>query len=709
MTQAIEKMRLCLNEMLFLQKVLNKKVADDFCARMLGIYVLIRMDDFTKFAKTLIPNGENETRAAFDELFNLYNSKGRAVRDKLGAHVQKPNVPKDIDAASVFDDYFSRINLYQSVDYDLTDTFVDYARLVYDELDKTSLADFSNDFALNQDLSLVENYLSDNSLSDKVQVSSDWLGFGVPNTISLISCSYAQRKGQLLKSIELMEQRASGLQELKLQSPLAQKLFKRLWICIVVNYYDNLFTRTDLPIDDVRREEGFDELAPKIGDQKYSEDDIRRFFTKFKATNNVTSNMNSLRNQRGISCGHLDENKTVEEIDDVLDKIDCAQVHNDMAKMANLFHYVCREVFLLRMLDLPARSPIYDSDGVEPYDDTPYYKGNENVIIKRQFTVEEAWRIFRKKADGCEEAKDFLVHVLFNPRDARYLVLADLLIDWLSRDHIEPDDANACADLIISSKHGFPNDLQEIVINATLEANKLTPLTLHILSEIAVESERIKVIVSCCLNSELVIIRTYGALIQLKLDEANHTPVDWNRDCQPSQQLKNFYDKSATPSEDLALAMVLAQQWYYSYNFVGLRKFRKSIEALIDEQVLKMLDAYLNYIKVPEDEKVSFRMAVQYKRFFALLKTLISIEERRKQKPNHFVGILAYNQFAVASIDDVYELIERALCYELAGAIEFCGKLLEELTHSFPTEISASEEYEKYLKRNNFCARRRGR
>ena len=701
MTQALEKMRLCLKEMLFLQQVLNKKVADDFCARMLGIYVLIRMDDFTKFAKSIIPSGENETRVAFDELFKLYNTKGRAVRDKLGAHVQKPNAPKVIDAASAFDDYFSRINLYQSVDYDLTDTFVYYARLVYDELDKTSLADFSNDFALNQDLSSVVNYLSDNSLSDKVQMSSDWLGFGVPNTISLISCSNAQRKGQLLKSIELMEQRASGLHELKLQSPLAQKLFKRLWICTVVNYYDNLFTRTDLPIDDVRREEGFDELAPKIGDKKYSEDDIKRFFTKFKATNNVTSNMVSLRKQRGISCGHWDEDKTVAEIDNVLAKIDCAQVSKDMTKMANLFHYVCREVFLLRMLDLPARSPIYDADGVEPYVDTPYYKDNENIIIKRQFVVEEAWRIFRKRADGWEEAKEFLIHVLFNPSDARYVVLAKILIDWLSRDNIEPNDANACAELIISSKHGFPNDLQEIVIEATLEANKLTPLTLHILSEIAVESERIKVIVACCLDSEFVVIRTYGALIQLKLDVANHSYIDWNKDCKPSQQLKDFYDKSTIPSEDLALAIVLAQQWNYSYNFVGLRKYRKSIDTIIDEQVLQKLDAYLNYIKVPEDEKARCRMVVQNKRYFALLNTLISIENQRKQKPNHFVGILAYNQFAVASIDDVYELIDRALCYELAGAVEFCGKLLEELTHYFPTELTASEEYEKFLKRNS--------
>lgn len=701
MVQILEKMRLCLNEMLFLQQVLNKKVADDFCARMLGIYVLIRMDDFTKFAKSLIPSGENETRVAFDELFNLYNTKGRAVRDKLGAHMQKPNAPKDIDAASAFDDYFSRINLYQSVDYYLIDTFVDYARLVYDELDKTSLADFSNDFALNQDLLSVANYLSDNSLSGKVQMSSDWLGFGVPNTISLISCSNAQRKGQLLKSIELMEQRASGLQELKLQSSLAQKLFKRLWICIVVNYYDNLFTRTDLPIDDVRREKGFDELAPSIGDKKYSEDDIKRFFTQFKASNDVASNMDSLRKLRGICCGHLDENKGVAEIDEILAKIDCEQVINDMTKISNLFHYVCREVFLLRLLDLPARSPIYDVDGVEPYVDTPYYKGNENVITKRRFTVEEAWRIFRKRADGWGEAKEFLIHVLFKPSDACYVVLAKILIDWLSRDNIEPDDANACADLIISSKGGFPNDLQEIVIEATLEANKITPLMLHILSEIAVEGDRINVIVDCCLKSEFVVIRTYGALIQLKLDEANHSPIDWNKDCQPSQQLKNFYDKCATPSEDLVLAVVLAQQWNYSYNFVGLRKYRRSINTLINEQVLKKLDAYLNYIKVPEDEKAKFRMVVQNKRYFALLNTLISIENQRKQKPNHFVGILAYNQFAVASIDDVYELIHRALCFELVGAVEYCEKLLEELTHYFPTELSASEEYEEFLKRTS--------
>lgn len=702
MTQELEKMRLCLNEMLFLQEILNRKVADDLSARMLGIYVLIRMDDFTKFAKSIIATGSNSAKTSFEELFNLYNKKGRPIRDKLGAHMQTPNSPKDYSAVKTFDGFFSRINLYQSVDYKLIDDFVDFAVLVYQEFGGGQLIKVSADFDLAQDLSLITETLTNSSLSDKVQLASDWFGISAPNTVFMISGTDAQRKGQLLKSLELMEGKAYELNCLPLMSSLAQFLFKRLWICIVMNYYDNMFSRTDLKVGDVREENGFDEMAPLLSDKHYSTDDIKRFFSSFKDANKCfDADMCRLRSVRDTSCGHLDENKTIVDIESALASVNNEMVRANMNRMTDLFHYVCREVFVLKMLDIPARSPVFDSVGTEPSLSSPFYKKEEESVEIKPMNVDLAWRVFRKKAEGWEDAKHFLARILFNPRDKLFHELATVLIDWLSRNHIEADDANACADLIISSKRGYPRDLQDIVIDATCEAGKLTPLTLLILSEIAVDSERIKVIVQSCLKSEHVVIRTYGALIQLKIDEANHTPITWQKDCQPSNLLSDYYKPTSSTTEDLALALVLAQQWNFSLNYSASRRHRKTMSALVETQLSKRLSDYLQYTKASKELSQDCNRMASLKRYFSLLYRLILWEKERNQKPNHFVGILVYNQFAVAGIDDLPELACRALCYDAVGSSDTCAKLLEELTHRYPTDETITTVYNDYLTRRN--------
>ena len=46
--KAIDQIHLCINEMQMVKQLIVSKAADTFCNRLLGIYVMMRVDDVTK-------------------------------------------------------------------------------------------------------------------------------------------------------------------------------------------------------------------------------------------------------------------------------------------------------------------------------------------------------------------------------------------------------------------------------------------------------------------------------------------------------------------------------------------------------------------------------------------------------------------------------------------------------------------------------------
>ena len=92
MTDAINKMRLCIQEMKFCKSIIDcKGEVDEWCAHLFAIYITIRMDDFTKIVGKHIPKTDGK-REYFTEVLTRYNDGYRSVRDKLGAHFQNPKV-----------------------------------------------------------------------------------------------------------------------------------------------------------------------------------------------------------------------------------------------------------------------------------------------------------------------------------------------------------------------------------------------------------------------------------------------------------------------------------------------------------------------------------------------------------------------------------------------------------------------------------------
>ena len=75
----IENLRLCISEMQICKDIINhKERVDEWCGHLFGIYITMRMDDFTKIAGKSIPKS-NGNRAYFDDMLNQYNQEFRAV------------------------------------------------------------------------------------------------------------------------------------------------------------------------------------------------------------------------------------------------------------------------------------------------------------------------------------------------------------------------------------------------------------------------------------------------------------------------------------------------------------------------------------------------------------------------------------------------------------------------------------------------------
>ena len=89
------KIDLCIKELLIVKELIDAKVADDFCARILATYAMLRVDDITKIWSHSIPKND-VLRSEYEVILKSYNNGLRKVRDKIGAHYQSPSNNVDL-------------------------------------------------------------------------------------------------------------------------------------------------------------------------------------------------------------------------------------------------------------------------------------------------------------------------------------------------------------------------------------------------------------------------------------------------------------------------------------------------------------------------------------------------------------------------------------------------------------------------------------
>lgn len=113
--KSLDQIHLCINEMKMVKQLIDSKAADTFCNRLLGIYVMMRVDDVTKIWSHNIRHDAIE-RILTEGVKTKYNDGLRTVRDKLGAHYQTPEGKIDL---------FGTVNIFNTIDYANTACMID--------------------------------------------------------------------------------------------------------------------------------------------------------------------------------------------------------------------------------------------------------------------------------------------------------------------------------------------------------------------------------------------------------------------------------------------------------------------------------------------------------------------------------------------------------------------------------------------------------
>ena len=190
--KAIDQIRLCLNEMQMVKQLIDSKAPDDFCCRLLGIYVMLRVDDVTKIWSHNLPKTSME-RIMADEVKTMYNDGLRIVRDKLGAHYQTPEGKVDL---------FASLSIFKSIDYANTTCIIDAIVEVEGKIEGKTIN--VTGFADSYDFGLAKEELDKLYSDDKANLTNGVLDLFGSNKGALITTTEPQVKGQYLRSIELM-------------------------------------------------------------------------------------------------------------------------------------------------------------------------------------------------------------------------------------------------------------------------------------------------------------------------------------------------------------------------------------------------------------------------------------------------------------------------------------------------------------------------
>ena len=184
-------------------------------------------------------------------VFNIYN---KAVEYKKSDNVYETINESVNDTASKKEDSNSNsvLSKYNKLIADNED-YRCWLKMDNTKIDYPGFDDCA-DFATTKQV--LESLYSD----DQAYITNGALDlFGI-NKGGLISCTPAQSKGQYLRSIEMMTEIGYTLAIQPYNSKFVTNMFKRMFVCMVYNYHDNLITRSDIKPEADQYEEGFDTL-----------------------------------------------------------------------------------------------------------------------------------------------------------------------------------------------------------------------------------------------------------------------------------------------------------------------------------------------------------------------------------------------------------------------------------------------------------------
>lgn len=689
------KIDLCIKELLIVKELIDAKVADDFCARILATYAMLRVDDITKIWSHSIPKND-VLRSEYEVILKSYNNGLRKVRDKIGAHYQSPSNNVDLMGSVYlfrFIDYANTLCMLEQI-FDFQEKRTN-TKIIYPGFDDCA------DFATAKHV--LESLYSD----DQAYITNGALDlFGI-NKGGLISCTPAQSKGQYLRSIEMMTEIGYTLAIQPYNSKFVTNMFKRMFVCMVYNYHDNLITRSDIKPEADQYEEGFDTLFLSLITPNDNKEELEHAFEKFESIYKVGVYIKKNRKVRDHACAHLDELSDISKIDAELDSIAIDELYDVYIHMLNMFNYICNRVFTLKMISLPARSKIFAAQIETIPQNETYYGEVPKISPIQELNSKDILRSIRKQDARSDEAVEKLNRLLMSNNESEYREIISAINSRFQEPDISVVEISAIIAALYNARRGYPERLQRDILTM-LQDDRIFKLhnghLLWILSHVCRDDKIIdikksleSIIVQRSIISSALAILAYLHMIINKARcrfVANREAHDVDED------FKRYCKSISTPIEACALMMMLSQRWFFDPEYSYDRSYEIYYSQFFEAETTSTLNKYFVYIKF--DDKEEMDLCQQYlrtKHYILLLNRLSIIENERNQQQNIFMDFWNNNCF-YRTIDDMYEAFGVGLMTELSGKIDEARGIFESIMRNNPINECAIQTLEDFNKRH---------
>lgn len=693
--EAIDQIHLCLNELQMIKQLLDSKVADDFCSRLLGIYVMMRVDDITKIWSHQIPRTDMD-RHLVDGVKNQYNQGLRAVRDKLGAHYQSPNGKEDL---------FESVQIFKSIDYANTTCMIDAIMEVEGKIEGKIIT--VGGFREMNDFDTAKEVLSTLYTDDQAYLTNGALDVFGMNKGSMIACSGPQVKGQYLRSIELMVETVQRLLERKYVAIEAGRMFKRMFVSVVYNYHDNLITRKDIKENAAQYEEGFDIQFKSLIKANDNKDILETAFDKFESIYQIEPVIRKYRDTRNKACAHLDEDSTVEKINELLDALNVEELNKAYGDMLNMFNFICNNVFLLKFIALPARFPVYGSQFVTIENNENFYGEAMESLLPEKMTCLEIMRSIRKRGERFDEARDALGKNLMSRDEEVYKETIEAITQRLQEGSVAEDEMLAIIQALGNSAKGYPERLQRSLMSLLSDDDILRNHGGHLiwlLPSICREDDVVDMpqILDKIIAHRVLIPTAFAllSLLHLIMEKDHSCIVANNKAHDVSSEFKKYCDSVKHPTESLAMMLMLSQHWFYGQEFSAYRSYENKYSDYFKEESSKAMAMYFSYIKYKDEHEIKrCENYLETCHYVLLLNRLVIREKERKQNPNIFLEMWKYNCY-VRLRSDVYEALAVGIMYELEGNIHLAKEILETTATDYPINDCALKTLEEFHERH---------
>lgn len=364
--KTIDKLLLCLQEQSYIKEILDKKCADDQLAHILGIYAAIRMDGFIHMLPCY-PTSNNKEGYISEHIKN-YEDRLMDARNKLGAHFQHI-----VGEEENGNDYIERNKVFQGIDYKTVVAAIGDAKLVFQiATDTLSTAPAIQTMDV-EDMDAIAKICAKHNKDHGIRVYNDILGLSRPNGVCIMTCTKGQEKVQHLISLRLFIDDIRALYSAAYKSQSLKRMFKRMLICWIINFYDNMITRPldssakqndnglDVLLDDYFNKDRTTETRKKVSDM----------FEKMKNIKDAATIIDNARLVRNKCCGHLDGVMDLAALNGTIDNYDDKPLLHLYNKWLLTFQMVLESDRTLAPLNSMPDTVIYDAEleskGAKPF------------------------------------------------------------------------------------------------------------------------------------------------------------------------------------------------------------------------------------------------------------------------------------------------------------------------------------------------------